>query len=198
MAPQIKPDKIKKGDVILTASDDLRGTWPIKFANFFHGRGRHMKWTHAAMSLGGLDIVEAVLDPGVILENVQTKYVDKARDILVLRCKVLTSEKIEKVADHCKDKFHEGSTYDLWALSYFALRMGNPLGIGTFIDTMPLGRWLFEKHINNKNAYFCSELIAEAFQVNGLSIRKHRHPWQVMPIDLYNLSLFDKIKDIWQ
>ncbi len=198
MAQKINPDKIKKGDVVLTASNDLRGTWPIKLANLFHGRGPDIRWTHAAMSLGGLDIVESVLDPGVVLENVQTKYVDNERDILVLRCKVLAPEKIEKVANYCKDKFHEGSTYDMRALSYFALRIGNPLGLGTLVDTTPLGRWLFEKHINNKDAYFCSELIAEAFQANGLSIRRHRHPWQVMPIDFYNLSLFDEIKDIWQ
>ena len=110
---------------------------------------------------------------------------------------MLSAEKMEKVADYCIDKAKKGCKYDTYALSYFALRMGNPLGIGSMVDNTPMGRILFEKHINDKDAYFCSELIAEAFQENGLLIRKNRHPWQVMPIDFYNLALFDKIDDIW-
>jgi len=44
---------------------------------------------------------------------------------------------------------------------------------------------------------FCSELIAEAFQVVGLPHMKKRKPRQVMPVDFYNTKLFDKIDDIW-
>ena len=86
MSEKVNPEKLKKGDVILTGLDYLHESWPIKLGNLFHGRGGAIKWTHAAISLGNFDIIESVPDRGVTLENVQTRYVDNKIDILALRC----------------------------------------------------------------------------------------------------------------
>lgn len=198
MTKKIDPDKLKKGDVVLTGIDDFRDSWPIKLGNIFRGRLDAIKWTHAAMGLGGFDIVESIPDPGVTIRNIQTIYIDKAVDILVLRCKVLNQELMEEVADYCVSKQKASSRYDKYALSYFMLHFIFPTTLGRLLDTNILWNIFFEKYINNDDSYFCSELLAEGFRKVGFDFMKGRKPWQVMPVDFYNLRLFDKINDIWR
>jgi len=74
MIKKIDPNKLKKGDVILTGMDYFRESWPIKLGNILRGRLNSIKWTHAAMSLGGLDIIESIPDPGVTIRNIQRSH----------------------------------------------------------------------------------------------------------------------------
>ena len=197
MSKKIDPAKMNKGDVVLTGMASFMDSWPIKIGNILHGRFDAIKWTHAAMSLGGLEIIESIPDPGVTIRNIQNTYIDRGIDILVLRCKSLLPERLREAADYCVSKIKESSKYDPRALTYFIFHCINPWGIGWLIDRAGIWNDFFDKYINKEDSYFCSELIAEAFQEVGLPHMKKRKPWQVMPVDFYNTKLFDKIDDIW-
>jgi len=197
MNKKIHPAKIKKGDIVLTGVDSFRDSWPIKIGNILHGRLDAIKWTHAAMSLGGLEIVESIPNPGVIIRNIQNTYIDQGIDVLVLRCKSLLPERLGEAADYCVSKIKESSKYDPKALIYFVLHFINPWGIGRLIDRAVIWNKFFDTYINEEDSYFCSELIAEAFQEVGLEHMKKRKPWQVMPVDFYDTKVFDRIDDVW-
>ncbi len=197
MTKKINPGKLKKGDIILTGVDKFKDSWPIKLGNIFHGRWNAIKWTHVAMSIGGFDIVESMPDPGVTIRNIQTEYIDKTIDILVLRCKALGQKQIDEVADYCVSKQKASSRYDKGALSYFVLHFLFPTTLGRLIDTNIIWHTFFEKHINDEDSYFCSELIAEGFREVGFNFKKSLKPWQIMPVDFYNLKFFDTIDDVW-
>lgn len=199
MSKKIDPSKLKKGDVILTGVDDVNQSTPIKVGNLLRGRLNAIKWTHAAMSLGEFEIIESIPDPGIVVRNIQTAYIDKDEDILVLRSKDLTKKQKEEVSEYCISKLKDNGPYDNRALWYFPLYFINPCGLGRLIDSNFFWRIAFDRFINEKNAYFCSELLAEAFQNAGANFDflKNRRPWQIMPVDFYNLKLFDQIVDIW-
>lgn len=197
MIRQIDPTKIIKGDVILTGVDAFKESLPIKFGNILRFRWKSIKWTHAAVSIGGLDIIESIPDPGVTKQNLQSKYIDSGIDILVLRCKIINQKAREAAADYCVSKIKESSKYDPRALSYFMLHFMLPTTLGNLVDFNPIGRSIFEKFINDEDAYFCSELVAEALRFAGAQFMKQLKPWQIMPVDFYDLKLFNKIDDIW-
>ncbi len=56
--------------------------------------------------------------------------------------------------------------------------------VGKKYDWRGLFSFLLKKNINNKSYYFCSELVAESFEKEGVPLVR-RNPYWITPQDLY-------------
>ena len=173
--------RIKIGDVVLTTGQGYESV-PIKMCNVLNGKCKALQWTHVGISLGQLQLVEAIRS-GTRICDFKKEYYDKGIRFLILRHKEMSHSRREKAALYCKDR--EGDAYDYRALSYFVLHGLFPVALGSLLS-LPAA----EEFFNVKNCYFCSELVAEGFLSQGVVIAD-RKPWQTMPVDFLDLKLFD-------
>jgi len=173
-------DLLKQGDVILTSGTNIG----IKIGNFLRGRLDALKWTHAALSLGNDQIVEAV-ETGIRITSLHKQYTEKNIPYTILRCKTLNDSQLAEVAKYCKKR--SSQPYDKKALNYFVLNGLFPTLLGPLLS-LPI----VEKNLNVRDSYFCSELIAEGFITQNFFVLK-TDPWKIMPADFLNKKLFNII-----
>ena len=171
-------DKLQIGDVILTGKDSWAYSVPIQTTNLLSNGESHRYWTHAAIYSGDGKVIEAQADGRGVTETVLADFFfKKAYKLMAIRPKYLSTVERDKVVEYCRDKQTSDCAYDTWGAGFYA--------IASLVPPM-LSGWLesefAEKFFNVGNAYFCSELIAEAFQENGHDIF-NRKPWRVKPLD---------------
>jgi uncharacterized protein YycO len=181
-------NKIKPGDVILTASRKISlFSLFIKMANFFKRGYRKRKWTHAAIYVGEGNVIEA-FPQGIVKRNFKEAYFNGEYDLLVLRHKNASLDKLMKAVEFCcKEK---GQKYDFRGLLYFLLFNLTPHQLHFLFDNNFIGDCF-----NVNEAYFCSELVSTGFKEAGIYCFE-REPYKVMPIDFYNELLFDIVAKV--
>jgi len=177
---KINPNKIKIGDIILIAS----GPKAIIKIQKKYGYGESSKWTHVAGSIGGYDLVE-----GKLLKSrtcsLQRDYVDKGKEIRVLRKKVYADKK-DRVKIALWWATMNNILYDLPQLLNYLIGVGH-------------GKpWLYlQNKLNSQKRLICSELIVEGFFKEGYNLF-NKPAGNVLPADYDNTELFDIIDDIWE
>ncbi len=118
----------------------------------------------------------------------EKSYFDEGYFLMVLRHKHITDTKtLEKVVEFCRKKDGDGFGYDTWGVSFYSLcALVPPMLSGWLEDSIA------EKIFNVGDAYFCSELVADAF----LSVGEKsfdRSPWRVKPLDFRTNPLFREV-----
>jgi uncharacterized protein YycO len=188
-------DALKVGDVILTGVNEWGVAAPIQASNILSSseREKDRYWCHTAIYVGDGKIIEAITEPhhdkgdvGVV-ESTMEDLFKKGNRIRVLRHRYLDETSLQEVVNYCKSKATGGCEYDYWGVSFYALTALMPPMLSGW-----LGSSFAERIFNVKDAYFCSELIAEAFQAKGHHIFD-RVPWRVKPLDFVFSPLFREI-----
>jgi uncharacterized protein YycO len=176
---------LRPGDVVLTARRWTNlGTLLIRVGNFFKRGYRDRIWSHSAVYVGDGKIVEA-LPGGVVETDLQAGYFHQDRDLRVLRHRRMSAEEGEQVAAYAREAV--GHKYDGRQELYFVL---NDLFAPSL--RFALESRFFDRVFAFRDAYFCSELVANAFYRAGV-YPFEREPRKIMPIDCLNPLQFEEV-----
>lgn len=183
----IDPNKLKPGDVILVFHKKF--DWsavPVKIGNFFKRGYDERGWTHVAIYIGDGKVVESLaFGVGVVERDFKTAYLEGRHKLRILRHKNSTDEQNKKAVDFCMAE--KGDKYEQGEQIYFVL---NYLVSPSF--RFALENPFVDKLFKNNKSYFCSELVASAFEAAGC-YPFERAPRKIMPLDFYNPYLFETI-----
>ena len=192
-------DKLLPGDIIINSKISFEpGCLLIRIANFFKLGYEERIWTHVAIYTGketvNGKVIERIIEalPGEgVKESDLGSYFNGDYDIAILRKVSDSPDKLVKAVTYCKSllKSKENKVnYDGRALYFFPLLIIFP----------PCFEYIaieIDKALDEPNAYFCSELIAEALE----DIKEYgfdREPDKIMPVDFYNSPSLKKIDEI--
>lgn len=191
---QLDVSKLRVGDVILTGVDSWNVAVPIQASNILSSpkQKEERHWCHAAMYVGDGKVIEAQTggdDPerqGVILTGMDY-FFTRGQALRVFRHLYISDEELKTAVAFCRSKQADNCQYDTWGVSFY--------GLAALIPPM-LSGWLSspfaERFFNVKDAYFCSELVAEAYLEAGHDVFK-RSAWRVKPLDFAYTPVFREI-----
>ncbi len=167
---------LKKGDIILTGKQSIFSSWYIQISNVLTGRLEHRFWTHAAIYKGNGKVWEAQREG--IIETDISKYTQGGFMMRAFRHRYLSDEAaIDSVLNFCDEANKEGYEYGTFGAGFYALSTFVPITCNFLFDN---------KFVNKKcsmdNAYFCSELIVDAFGKADFPISPYKG-WRVKPAD---------------
>ena len=176
---------LKKGDIILTGKMSLIDSWYIQLSNTLTRKIKHRFWTHAAIYRGSGLLWEA--QPEGIIEKDINEYLKNGYMIRVLRHKYIQDEAIiDKVLKFCEDQ--KGYKYGWLGLGFYVLSSFAPVSFNFIFDNV-----IFDKWCHLDKAYFCSELIVDAFDEAGCPISPY-DGWRVKPTDFISNPLLESVK----
>ncbi|MEM0968168.1 MAG: hypothetical protein AAGJ31_02350 [Verrucomicrobiota bacterium] len=185
---RIDLSRLQVGDVILTGSESWSIGVPIQASNILSASEADRFWYHATIYAGNGKIIEAQSDGrGVTETDLEEYYFRRGRKLRVLRHRYLDRAALANVVQFCRDREEEGCPYDNWGVSFYALAALIPPMMSGWLES-PFA----DKFFNVSDSYFCSELIAEAFLVNGHDVFG-RKPWRVKPLDFAFSPFFEEI-----
>lgn len=164
--------KLHIGDVVLVDSR----TKTTRAVQKWLGFGTHSRWTHVGGSIGGLDMVEGAIPKSRVC-NIQTRYVDKGYDILILRPQYQSEEDRIKVALWWATM--NNTPYDLAQLFWYPLV--------ALVGKKHLKRWNF---FSRASRLICSELIAEGFMKQGYNFF-NKPTNEVVPADFATVNFLE-------
>ena len=176
---------LKKGDIILTGKQSVFSSLPIQLSNVLTRKIKHRFWTHAAIYRGDGLLWEA--QPKGVLSRKISDYLDKGSIVRAFRHKYIKDEGvIDKALDFCSKQ--EGRPYGFFGLSFFIVSSFMPISFNflftnTFID----------KICHMDRAYFCSELIVDAFDEIGYPISPY-DGWRVKPTDFISNPFLEPVE----
>ncbi|MEI8011627.1 MAG: hypothetical protein WCI27_03975 [Candidatus Omnitrophota bacterium] len=177
--------KLQPGDVILTGKER---TGAIQLANILSAGIEHCQWTHACIYIGDEKVIEAQANgKGVIQTNLRTFYLDQGYRLKVLRHKFLPVDKMSKVLAYCAQEKDKNASYDTWGVSFYVLAAMIPPMFSAWLD----GDFA-EKFFDVRDAYFCSELIADAFKAADCAVFGEKS-WRVKPLDFAFNPVFHEV-----
>lgn len=181
-------NQLKVGDVFLTC---VKGVNPfslfIKVGNFFKRGYKDRGWTHAAIYIGDGKVAEA-FPKGIVVRDFKEAYLNGNYELLVLRHKNATEDKLRKAANFCANA--DKKPYDSRALIYFLLYNITPSQIHFIWENDFIG-----KCFNVNDSYFCSELVSNGFLDAGLYCFQ-KEPYKIMPVEFYNDLIFEKAAEL--
>lgn len=175
----IDPDKMKIGYVVLVATRKFG----IEKLQQKAGFDESAKWTHVSGCLGGYTAIEASI-PRSRLINLQKEYVDKDREIKVVRRKGQEPAKRYKVALWWATM--NNLPYDTLQFFWFPLSL-----ICAKIY------YILHSLFSSNKRLLCSELIAIGFYKEG-DYLFGKPAENVLPADFDNPELFEELKDIFK
>ena len=177
--------QLRVGDVVLTC---VKGVNPfslfIKIGNFFKKGYKDRGWTHAAIYTGDGKVAEA-FPKGIVVRDFKEAYLNGNYELLVLRHKNASEDKLKKAADFCVKA--DKKPYDSRALIYFLLYNLTPSQIHFIWENDFIGECF-----NVNDSYFCSELVSNGFLNAGLYCFQ-KDPYKIMPLEFYNELIFEKV-----
>lgn len=177
---------LEKGDIILTGKQSTKCSFPIQLSNVLTRKIKHRFWTHAAIYKGEGMLWEA--QPKGIIERSIKDYLDGGYIIKVFRHKYIKDEKIlEQALDYCARQ--EGRPYGFFGLGFFVLSSFMPISFNCLFENT-----FVDKFCKMDNAYFCSELIVEAFEDIDYPISPY-DGWRVKPSDFISNPLLEEVKN---
>ena len=175
---------LKNGDIILTGKQSVTYSWYIQLSNVMTRKIKHRFWTHAAMYRGNGLLWEA--QPQGIIERPIQDYMKDGYIVRAFRHKYLIDEKvIDNAVQFCADQ--KGCKYGTRALIFYVFSTFTPSSFN----------YLFENPFINKicnldKAYFCSELVADAFETAGYPVSPY-DGWRVKPSDFISNPLLEPV-----
>ena len=172
---------LKKGDIILTGKMSLIDFWYIQLSNALTRKLKHRFWTHAAIYRGNGLLWEA--QPEGVIEKDINEYLKNGRMIRAFRHKYIQDEIIiDRVLKFCGDR--KGYKYGWAGLGFYVFSSFMPISFNFVFDNSLIDKWC---HLDK--AYFCSELIVDAFEAAGYPMSPY-DGWRVKPTDFFSNPLF--------
>ena len=172
---------LKKGDVILTGKQSVFYSWQIQVSNVLTRKLKHRFWTHAAIYQGNGKVWEA--QPEGIIEKEIDHYFKSGYLVRAFRHKYITDKQIlEKVLQFCAEK--KGYQFGTLGTIFYTLSTFVPISFNWLFDNP-----LIDRLLNLDNAYYCSELIVDAFKEVGYPVSSY-DGWRVKPADFIGNPLF--------
>lgn len=176
---------LKKGDIILTGKTSLADSWYIQLSNALTRKLKHRFWTHAAIYRGNGLLWEA--QPEGIIEKDVNEYMKNGYIIRAFRHKYIqNSPVIDQVLKFCEDQ--KGYKYGWFGLIFYVISTFMPISFNFVFDNI-----FFDKVCHLDKAYFCSELIVDAFGEMGHPISPY-DGWRVKPSDFISNPLLEVVK----
>ncbi len=175
---------LKKGDIILTGSQSTKDSWYIQISNVLTRKIKHRFWTHAAIYRGESLLWEA--QPEGIIEKDIKDYLEGGQIIRAFRHKYIKDENIiNNVVKYCEDQ--KGHKYGFLGLLFYVFSTFMPISFNFIFDNKTIDKWL---HLDD--AYFCSELIVDAFKAVRFPISPY-DGWRVKPSDFISNPLLEEV-----
>ena len=175
---------LKKGDILLTGKKSVTHSWYIQVSNVLTRKLKHRFWTHAALYQGNGKVWEA--QPQGVIEKEVADYLKNHFLVCAFRHRYLSDEKIlDQAIAFCAGK--KGYRYGLIGAIFFAFSSFMPISFNWIFDNPWFDRWF---HLDN--AYFCSELIVDAFEEIGYPISPY-DGWRVKPTDFISNPLLTPV-----
>lgn len=178
--------KLSLGDVIIVneIGFKLSTSLFIKLANFLKNGYRDRGWTHSALYIGDGNIIEA-FPTGIVVRSFKDAYLQGTHNFLILRHKNCSREKLEQVVKYCLSE--KGKKYDTRGIIYFLVLNLIPRQLHFILK---INSWA--EKFNEKDKFFCSELVSKGYQEGGLYCFEEES-YKIMPADFNNRLLFDLI-----
>lgn len=179
---------LKKGDIILTGKRGVFYSPFIQLSNVMSRKIKHRFWTHAAIYRGEDGLLWEALPKGVVEGNIND-YIKKGFLIRAFRHRYITDEKmLEKVLDFCAIVNQKGYKYGWIGLIFYTFSTFTPISFNFIFDNFIVNKWC-----NLDNAYFCSELVVDAFRETGYPVSPF-DGWRVKPSDFISNPILDPVK----
>ncbi len=176
---------LKKGDIILTGKQSVSYSFPIQISNVLTRKIKHRFWTHAAIYRGEGKLWEAQME-GIIERDIND-YIKARFLIRAFRHKYITDEyTLDKVVQFCADQ--KGCKYGKLGLFIYIFSTFIPFSFNFLFDN-----WVVNKLCHLDNAYFCSELIVDAFKEANYPISPY-DGWRVKPTDFISNPFLQPVK----
>lgn len=184
---KIDVKQLRKGDIILTGTNKNISSWYIKISNLLtNGMGSKF-WTHAALHMGSGKLIEA--QPKGLCFNSIDAYLKKGVLIKVYRHKYISDDRVlDRLIKFCLDQKKKDCKYGTIGLLFYAFASFLPVSMGFIFDNDHVDRIC-----KLDNAYFCSELVAEAYENTGYKISSH-DSWRIKPSDFIGNPFFEEVK----
>ncbi len=183
------PSILKKGDIVLVGHQNVCDAWYIQISNVLTRRMHHRFWTHAALYRGGNLLWEAQPE-GIIEKNINV-YIQDGSLVRAFRHKHVPDEKIfDQAIEFCKQAHDKGYKYGIRGLIFFALSTISPIGFNFIFDSKRI-----DKLCNLENAYFCSELVVDAFNEAGYPVTPF-DGWRVKPSDFISNPILEPVEPV--
>ena len=175
---------LKKGDIVLTGKRSLLDSWYIQLSNVLTRKLKHRFWTHAAIYRGNGMLWEAQRN-GIIEKDIN-EYLKNGFIIRAFRHKYIRDDQIvDRVIKFCEEQ--KGYKYGWLGLGFYIVSTFTPISFNFIFDNDIVDKWC---HLDR--AYFCSELIVDAFD----SIQNPVSPydgWRVKPSDFISNPLLESV-----
>ncbi len=171
---------LKKGDIILTGKQSVGYSWYIQVSNVLTRKIKHRFWTHAAIYQGNGKVWEA--QPVGVIEKDLDEYFKNGFLVRAFRHKYIQDENVlDRIIQFCAGK--KGYSYGKIGAVFYALSTFMPVSFNWIFDQS----WV-DRLLNLDNAYFCSELIVDAFEAAKYPISSY-DGWRVKPTDFISNPL---------
>jgi len=185
---KIDTSKLRKGDIVLTEKNKGLAAWCIKISNILTNGFNLRHWTHAALHIGDGRLIEA--QPHGIVYNSIENYVEKNYLLAVYRNKYIKDDDaaLERIVNFCEEAKKENYAYGWVGLVFYVFSSFLPISFNFIFDNKYVDKWC-----NLDNAYFCSELIADAYKEAGYRISAY-DGWRIKPSDFIKNPFFEPVK----
>ena len=179
--------RLQKGDVILTGTNKNISSFQIKISNILTNGMDSKFWTHAALHVGEGKIIEA--RPGGIRYYSVQEYLQKGVLIKAYRNKYIDNSlgEFAKLVEFCEKQKEKDSSYGKVGLLFYTLASFLPVSMNFIFNSD-----FVDKCCNLDNAYFCSELVADAYKETGHRISEH-DSWRIKPSDFIRNPFFEEV-----
>ena len=178
---------LRKGDVILTGTNKNLSSFYIKISNLLTIGMDSKFWTHAALHMGDGKLIEA--QPKGICFNSIDAYLKNGALVKVYRHKYISDDRaLDRLIDFCLEQKKKDCKYGVGGLLFYVLASFLPLNMAFIFDNDKV-----DKFCNLDNAYFCSELVAEAYEKAGHKIDSY-DAWRIKPSYFMENPFFVEIK----
>lgn len=178
---------LKKGDVVLIGKQNIYHSWQIQMSNVLTGPLEERFWTHAAVYAGSGKIWEA--RPEGVYERELQDYFEGGYCVCALRHRYLKDEaSFDRLIAFFKD--NENARYGWAGTLFYSLSTFIPVGMDFIFKNKKIDEFC---HLDR--AYFCSEIIVDAFQSINAEISPY-DGWRVKPADFLRNPFFKQVKSI--
>lgn len=175
---------LKKGDIILTGKMSLIDSWYIQISNALTRKLKHRFWTHAAIYRGNGLLWEAQPE-GIIGKDIN-EYLKNGYMVRAFRHKYIQDDAvIDRVLKFCEEQ--KGYKYGWLGLCFYIASIFMPISFNFIFDNDTIDKWC---HLDK--AYFCSELIVDAFNNVEYPISPY-DGWRVKPSDFISNPSLEKV-----
>lgn len=184
---EIDVNKLRKGDIILTGTNNNLSSFYIKISNILTNGIQDKFWTHAALHIEKGKLIEAQPE-GIVYNSIQD-YLSKKTLVKVYRNKYIDDSNValNKMIDFCENAKKEGCKYGTVGLIFYVFSIALPVTMNFIFNNKTI-----DKLCNLDKAYFCSELVADAYGNPGYRISPY-DGWRIKPSDFIKNPFFEEI-----